>query len=51
MSSLVILGDWNAKIGTKEIKRYLEEQTNLTLKYKMKLGIGEQSFAKRMHLS
>ena len=34
---LFIIEDWNAK---QEIKRYLELQASLTLKYKMKQGKG-----------
>ena len=43
---LFIIGDWNAKVGSQEIpggekkKRYLEEQANLALEYKMKQGKG-----------
>ena len=32
---LFIIGDWNEKV---EVKRYLEEQANLSLEYRMKQG-------------
>ena len=34
---LFIIGDWNEKV---EVKRYLEEQANLSLEYRMKQGKG-----------
>ena len=36
---LFIIGDWNEKV---EVKRYLEEQANLSLEYRMKQGKGKQ---------
>ena len=34
---LFSIGDWNEKV---EVKRYLEEQANLSLEYRMKQGKG-----------
>ena len=34
---LFTIGDWNEKV---EVKRYLEEQANLALEYRMKQGKG-----------
>ena len=34
---LFIIGDWNEKV---EVKRYLEDQANLSLEYRMKQGKG-----------
>ena len=45
---LFIIGNWNAKVGS---KKHLELQGNLALEYRMKQGKGSQGFAKRMHWS
>ena len=34
---LIIIGDWNAKVGSQE---HLEQQANLDLEYRMKQGKG-----------
>ena len=34
---LIIIGDWNAKVGSQE---HLEQQANLGLEYRMKQGKG-----------
>ena len=45
---LFITGDWNAKVGSQETPGVTDK---FALKYKMKQGKGQQSFAKRMHWS
>ena len=34
---LFIIGDWNAEVG---VKKYMEQQANLALKYRMKQSKG-----------
>ena len=45
---LIIIVDWNAKVGSQEI---LGITGKLALEYEMKQGKGKQSFAERMHWS
>ena len=45
---LLIIGDWNEKVGSQETPRVM---ANLALEYRMKQAKTNKSFAKKMHWS